>query len=169
MWRRNGWSIQGWGRWWSLSPSPLFLWSENLFFLNWITLLCTRNTLSQLCCVESLSCVQLFTNPWIAARLGSSVYGDSPGKNTGAGCLFLRQGSDQGLLPCRRIPYHLSHHVRLVGDVKKQKHTHQPSFRSRDSIILIWYTQWYFTEFTTGQFAKLSWKYIHPHPPAPQL
>ena len=45
---------------------------------------------------------------------GSSVYGDSPGKNTGVGChvllqgIFLIQGANLGLLHCRQILYHLS-------------------------------------------------------------
>ena len=46
--------------------------------------------------------------------LGSSVHGDSPGKNTGVGCLvlfqriFQTQESNSGLPHCRRILYHLS-------------------------------------------------------------
>ena len=46
---------------------------------------------------------------------GSSVHGDSPGKNTGVGCHDLLQGifptqeSNQGLLHCRQIPYQLSY------------------------------------------------------------
>ena len=46
---------------------------------------------------------------------GSSVHGDSPGKNTGVGChallqgIFPIEGSNPGLLPCRQILYHLSH------------------------------------------------------------
>ena len=46
---------------------------------------------------------------------GSSVYGDSPGKNTGVGChallqgIFPTQGSNPGLLHCMWILYHLSH------------------------------------------------------------
>ena len=46
---------------------------------------------------------------------GSSVHGDSPGKNTGVGCLallqgiFPTQGSNPGFPPCRQILYHLSH------------------------------------------------------------
>ena len=46
---------------------------------------------------------------------GSSVHGDSPGKNTGVGChallqgLFPTQGSNPGLLHCRWILYQLSH------------------------------------------------------------
>ena len=40
---------------------------------------------------------------------GSSVHGDPPGKNTGVGChallqgIFPTQGSNPGLLHCRRI------------------------------------------------------------------
>ena len=46
---------------------------------------------------------------------GSSVHGDSPGKNTGVGChallqgIFPTQGSNPGLLHWRWILYHLSH------------------------------------------------------------
>ena len=47
--------------------------------------------------------------------LGSSVHGNSPGKNTGLGChslfqaIFPTQGSNPGLLHCRQILYQLSH------------------------------------------------------------
>ena len=46
---------------------------------------------------------------------GSSVHGDSPGKNTGVGChallqgIFSTLGSNPGLSHCRQILYHLSH------------------------------------------------------------
>ncbi|CAI9179543.1 unnamed protein product [Rangifer tarandus platyrhynchus] len=46
---------------------------------------------------------------------GSSVHGDSPGKNTGVGChallqgIFLTQEFNPSLLHCRRIRYLLSH------------------------------------------------------------
>ena len=46
---------------------------------------------------------------------GSSVHGDSPGKNTGVGCRVLFQGilptwgSNSALPHCRRVLYHLSH------------------------------------------------------------
>jgi len=46
---------------------------------------------------------------------GSSVHGDSPGKNTGVGChallqgIFLTQGWSPGLPHWRHILYHLSH------------------------------------------------------------
>ena len=46
---------------------------------------------------------------------GSSIHGDSPGKNTGVGFhallqgIFATQGLNPGLLHCRLILYHLSH------------------------------------------------------------
>ena len=49
------------------------------------------------------------------SRLGSSLHGDSPGKNAGVGChallhgIFPTQGSNPGLLNYRRSLYHLSH------------------------------------------------------------
>ena len=54
---------------------------------------------------------------------GSSVHGDSPGKNTEVGCLallqgiFLTQGSNPGLPHCRWILYHLSHKNTGVGSL----------------------------------------------------
>ena len=62
-------------------------------------------------CTLSLSHVWLFATLWT----GSSVHGDSPGKNTGVGCLALLQGifstqrSHSGLPHCRWIHNHLSH------------------------------------------------------------
>ena len=68
--------------------------------------------------VQKLGSVCLVTQPcptlchW---TVGSSVHGDSPGKNPGVGSLSLLQGifSTQGLNPglphCRRILYCLSH------------------------------------------------------------
>ena len=60
----------------------------------------------------SLHSVQLFALPWAA---GSSVPGESPGKNTGVCChallqgIFSTQGSNLGLLHCRQILYCLNH------------------------------------------------------------
>ena len=51
----------------------------------------------------------------VAGLPGSSVHGDSPGKNTGVGCYalfqknFPAQRSNPGLPHCRRIHYCLSH------------------------------------------------------------
>ena len=57
----------------------------------------------------------LFVTPWTYSLLGSSVPGDSPGKNTKVGChvplqgIFPTQGSNLSLPHCRQILYHLSH------------------------------------------------------------
>ena len=54
-------------------------------------------------------------DPMNYSLLGSSVSGDSPGKNTGVGChallqgIFPTQGSNLGLLHCRQILYWLNH------------------------------------------------------------
>ena len=51
---------------------------------------------------------------------GSSVHGDSLGKNTGVGChallqgIFPTQGMNPGLPHCRQILYHLSHQVFII-------------------------------------------------------
>ena len=53
--------------------------------------------------------------PWTFSLPGSSIHGDSPGKNTGLGCHTLRQGivptqgSNPDLPHYRQILYHLSH------------------------------------------------------------
>ena len=70
-------------------------------------------TLSVLCLVVQ-SCLTL-CNPMDCRPLGSSVHGDSPGKNTGVDChallqgIFPTPGSIPGLPHCKRILDHLSH------------------------------------------------------------
>ena len=55
-------------------------------------------------------------DPMDCGPQGSSVHGDSPGKNTGVGSHSLCQGIfpiwgwNTSLLHCRQIPYHLNHH-----------------------------------------------------------
>ena len=61
------------------------------------------------------SCLTL-CDPMDYSPPGSSVHGDSPGKNTGMHShsllqrIYLTQGSNPGLLLCRQILYHRSHH-----------------------------------------------------------
>ena len=68
-----------------------------------------------LCAV--LSCSVVFNS--LGPLPGSSVCGDSPGKNTGVGChalfqgIFPTQGSNPCLPNCRQILYHLSQQGRL--------------------------------------------------------
>ena len=65
-------------------------------------------------CLVIRSCPTL-CNPMVCSPWGSSVHGDSPGKNSRVGChallqgVFPTQGSNPGLLHCRWILYHLSH------------------------------------------------------------
>ena len=64
-------------------------------------------------CLVAQSCVTL-CNPMDYSPPGSSVHGDSLGKNTGVGChalqgIFSTQGSNPDLPHCRQILYHLSH------------------------------------------------------------
>ena len=64
-------------------------------------------------CLAAQSCLTL-CNPMDCSPPGSSVHGDSPGKNTEVGChAFLQeispnQGSNPSLPHCRQILYHLS-------------------------------------------------------------
>ena len=68
---------------------------------------CVRCLVAQLC--------PTLCKPMDCSPPGSSVHGDSPGKNAGVGChallqgLFPTQGLNPSLLHCRRILYHLSH------------------------------------------------------------
>ena len=65
-------------------------------------------------CLVAQSCLT-FCDPVDCTSPSSSVYGNSPGKNTGVGChallqgIFQTQGSNPGLLHCRQILYHFSH------------------------------------------------------------
>ena len=65
-------------------------------------------------CLVSQSC-PILCNPMDCNPPGSSVLGDSPGKNTGVGChaflqgIFPNQGLNPGLSHCRLILYQLSY------------------------------------------------------------
>ena len=65
-------------------------------------------------CLVAQSCSTL-CDPMDCSQPGSSLYGDSSGKNTGVDChIFLQgliptQGSNLSLPHCRQIFYHLSH------------------------------------------------------------
>ena len=62
-------------------------------------------------CLVTQSCLWVDSATSDYSLPGSSVRGDSPGKNTRVGChsllqrIFPTQKSNQGLLHCRRIPY----------------------------------------------------------------
>ena len=72
-----------------------------------VSITCAAALGSQLCLT--------LCKPMDCSPPGSSVHGDSPGKNTGVGSHFLlkgnflMQGLNLGLLHCRQILYHLSY------------------------------------------------------------
>ena len=78
-------------------------------------------------CLVAQSCLT-FCNPMDCSLPGSSVCGDSPGKNTGVAFHALLQGifPTQGLNPglhCWQILYHLSHQgmgFMLIGSVTQK-------------------------------------------------
>ena len=66
-------------------------------------------------CLVAQSCL-ILCNPMDCSPSGSSVHGDSPGKNTGVGCCALllqeivpTEGSNPGLPHCKQVLYCLSH------------------------------------------------------------
>ena len=67
-----------------------------------------------LLCLDTQLCLTL-CNPVDCNPPGTSVRGDSPGRNTGVGChallqgIFPTQGLNPGVPRCRWILYHLSH------------------------------------------------------------
>ena len=76
--------------------------------------------MSQLLSPRAMLCLDPLSWPTLCSPLdcsppGSSVHGDSPGKNIGMGCsallqgMFPTQGLNPGLLHCRQICYCLSH------------------------------------------------------------
>ena len=68
--------------------------------------------------VHSCSILSYSLQSHVLSSLGSSLHGDSPGKNTGVGChallqgIFLTQVSNPDLPHYKQILYHLSHQGR---------------------------------------------------------
>ena len=110
-------------RWpeWGESPKGI---SYTYVYLQLIHFTVQKN-LTQHCkatmCLVAQSCLTL-CNPMAYSPPGSSVYGDSPGKNTGVGCHALlqrilpTQGLNLGLPHCRQILYYLNHQGSLPSD-----------------------------------------------------
>ena len=86
---------------------PLWSVAENLLHTYTYSIVYAVCLVAQLC--------PTLCNPMGCSPPGSSVHGDSPGKNTEVSChallqgIFPTQGSNQGLPNCRQILYHLSH------------------------------------------------------------
>jgi len=105
--------------------------------LNLTILFLWQNCLNKHVCVCSAAqlCLTL-CNPMDCSPLGSSVHGDSPGKNTEIGCHALLQGifptqrPSPGLPHCWQILYSLSHQGSLLTNIQlnKRAHTHYMHF-----------------------------------------
>ena len=90
-------------------------------------------------CLAAQSCL-ILCDPKDWGPTGSSVHGDSPGKNTRVSChallqgIFPTQGSNPGLPHCRQILYHLSHQGNpgsiYLNKTIIQKDTCTPMFRA---------------------------------------
>ena len=74
---------------------------------------------------------------------GSSVHGDSPGKNTGVGChallqeIFPTQGLNLGLLHCRQILYCLSYREDLPTTVTIYQIPFIPLATLKDDLVCL--------------------------------
>ena len=95
-----------------------------------------RTTGVQVCVWLVAQSCPTICDPMNCSPPGSSVHGDSPGKNTGVGChallqgIFPTQGSNPGLPHCRQIFYHLSHQGIQVGKkISKENFSFSFSFR----------------------------------------
>ena len=107
----------------SSSSLPVFFWSIALMTRTVLSRgrVLEEGKVSHKCCLLLANKVlvpqscQTLWEPMDCSPPGSSVLGDSPGKNTGVGCHFLLQGifptqtSNPGLLHYRQILYYLSH------------------------------------------------------------
>ena len=72
--------------------------SLKLLFFTWMRVL-----VPMCVCAKSLQACLTLCDPMDCSPSGSSVHGDSPGKNTGVGCHFLLQG----IFPTQRPNWHL--------------------------------------------------------------
>ena len=90
-----------------------FCWEIRSFFFFFLQKTPQWQVYTTMLCLVTQLCLTV-CNPMDYSLPGSSVHGDSPGKNTGVGCHALLQGifPTHGLIPglwhCRRILYHLS-------------------------------------------------------------
>ena len=90
---------------------PAISWPTNLRCI-YISFQC--HSIQCVLCLVTQSCPAL-CDPMDCSPPGSSVHGDSPGKNTGVGChallqgILSTQGSNPGLTHFEQILYRLSH------------------------------------------------------------
>ena len=84
-----------------------------VWYMHVCVCVCVVVVMCLLCLVTQLR--PTLGNPMDCSPPGSSVHGESPGKDTGVSChallqeVFPTQGSNPGLPHCRQILYHLNH------------------------------------------------------------
>ena len=94
---------------------PLSQWCHPTISSSNVPFSCLQSFAASVCAVLVVQSCLTLCDPIDCSLSGSSVYRDSPGKNTGVGRhallsgLFQTQESNPGLLHCRQILYHLSH------------------------------------------------------------
>ena len=90
-------------------------------------------------------CLTLY-EPMDCSLPGSSVHGDSPGKNTGVAChalfqgVFPTKGSNPGLPHCRQILYSLKHQGSQKFNSSPQQSSSRTTTNSDSSTIKTWVT-----------------------------
>ena len=97
---------------------PLLFWTWNYFFTEYSDRRLKKGSFKlwgrKVKVKVAQSCL-ILCNPVGCSPLDSSIYGDSPGQDTGMGSLsllqriFPTQGSNPGLPHCQRMLYHLNH------------------------------------------------------------
>ena len=117
-------SIRFYGEKISLTPGL-----ENFYFLMYAHIIHMTSMRVCVCVCVSHSVISNSLQPLGLSRTRLHHPWNSPGKNTGVGCLsllqgiFLTQGLNRGLLHCRQILYRLSHqgspiiHILFINSV----------------------------------------------------
>ena len=112
----------------SIFPSIRVFSNESAHHIRW------PKTIRRPCSLVTQSCSTL-CNPMDCSPPGSSVLGDSPGKNSGVSChallqgVFLTQGLNSDLPHCRRILYHLSTREAQYYVINNYLNYHLPAFQ----------------------------------------
>ena len=104
-----------------------------------------KNLKKNVCVYLVAQLCSIFYDPKDSSPPGSSVHGDSPGKNTGVGChallqgFFPTQGSNPGLPHYRWILPHMSHRGSPKKNIyeKKKKNIYEPLCYTHEANITL--------------------------------
>ena len=133
------WSTQCWATFFCMIEDFLIIYKIFLSFSKTTNKVVKKKRIEVSKGLVAQSCLTL-CDPMNCSLPGSSVHGDSSGKNTGVGChtllqgIFPNQGSNPGLPHCRQILYWLSHQ----GSLKEVSHD------VNDGNSQLWEYEWLF-------------------------